>query len=305
MSSPVAPQFQPVHIGDAAEPPLAVAPDPASLFARRAARFRDLVPDHPLGPYLAFLGDLAGAQAAVVADLPPPSLPAAEQMERAYEHGMAPIARASVEVDAAMLDTLSRLFDAAAGMDMPEASAAALAGVRAASPDEMRQMIGNVLEDALPAHELAEHVFVAAGLQVHFARLAASLAAERLSSVADGACPACGGPPVASEVVGWSGAHGTRFVSCATCATRWHVVRIKCVACSSTKGIRYSHVEGTADTIKAECCDACGCYLKIFHTATDPKLDPVADDVASAGLDLMVREEGYRRAGFNVFLAGF
>jgi FdhE protein len=182
---------------------------------------------------------------------------------------------------------------------------AARDGVIAADEAERRTMIANVLADSLPAEEIAEHVYVAAAMQVHFARLAAMLPAEKLTPVSDGACPACGGPPVASSVVGWSGSQSTRFVTCGACATRWHVVRIKCVACSSTKGIHYAHVEGTADTLKAECCDICKTYLKILYAITDPDLDPVADDVASAGLDMLVKEQGFRRSGFNVFLAGF
>ena len=39
-------------------------------------------------------------------------------------------------------------------------------------------------------------MFVAAALQVHFARLAAQLDANALVPVGEGACPACGGPPI-------------------------------------------------------------------------------------------------------------
>lgn len=305
MSQPTAPQFQPVHIGTAAKPPLAVVPDPATLFARRAERFRALAPDHQLAGYLGFLADLAEAQAAILPSLPPAVLPDAALVERAITHGMAPIARAEVAIDDTMMTTLDRLLDAARGIAMPDSAQAARDGVIAAPAEEKRAMIANVLADSLPANEMAEHVFVAAALQVHFARLAAQLPGERLTPVSDGACPACGGPPVSSSVVAWQGSESTRFATCASCATAWHVVRIKCVACSSTKGIHYAHVEGTADTLKAECCDECGTYLKILYNVHDAALDAVADDVASAGLDLLVRDKGHRRSGFNVFLAGF
>ena len=36
-----------------------------------------------------------------------------------------------------------------------------------------------------------------------------------------------------------------------------------------------------------------------------PELDPVADDVATLGLDLLVREEGFRRGAVNPFLTGY
>jgi FdhE protein len=45
--------------------------------------------------------------------------------------------------------------------------------------------------------------------------------------------------------------------------------------------------------------------LKVLYQQTDPALDPIADDVASLGLDLLVREAGYRRGGVNPFLLGY
>lgn len=305
MSTPVAPQFQPMHIGEEATPSFAVPPNPAKLFAERAMRFRALAPEHQLQGYLAFLADIADAQAEAVAELPAPALPADDALDRALEYGMAPIARSGVSRDAAMMATLEGLFARFKTIAMPERAQAALDGLIAAEPDERDVMISNVLSDTIPAEEVAEHVFVAAALQVHFACLAAQLPAEKLTPVSDGACPACGGPPVASIVVGWQGSQAARFAVCSACATRWHVVRVKCVACSSTKGIHYAHAQGTADTLKAECCDVCNTYLKILYTITDPALDPVADDVASAGLDLLVKEQGFGRSGFNAFLAGF
>ena len=126
---------------------------------------------------------------------------------------------------------------------------------------------------------------VAAALQVHFARLAARLDPATLVPVGDGVCPACGGAPVASAIVGWPGAHGTRFCACSLCATQWHVVRIKCVLCGSTKGIAYQELDGGPDTVKAETCENCHGYVKILQQQKDPALDPVADDVATLGLD--------------------
>ncbi len=305
MSQPVAPQFQPMHIGEEADPPAVVPPDPAALFGARAARLRKLTADHQLAPYLNFVADLAEAQQRIVAGLPKPTLPPQDEIERDAGHGMAPIARARVAIDDVALNTLERFLDETADVAMPDSAAAARDGVIACDETERRAMIANVLADSLPVEEIAEHVFVAAAMQVHFARLAALLPVEKLKPVGDGACPACGGPPATSSVVNWSRSQASRFCCCATCSTKWHVVRVKCVACSTTKGLHYLHVEGAADTIKAECCDECKTYLKIFHAMKDPELDPIADDVASAGLDLMVRDKGYGRSGFNVFLAGF
>ena len=108
-------------------------------------------------------------------------------------------------------------------------------------------------------------------------------------------------------VVGWQGAHNTRFCSCSLCATLWHVVRIKCVLCGSTEGISYQEIENGPGSgkVRAETCEKCRCYVKILQQQNDPALDPVADDVATLGLDLLVREDGYRRGAVNPYLMGY
>jgi FdhE protein len=45
--------------------------------------------------------------------------------------------------------------------------------------------------------------------------------------------------------------------------------------------------------------------VKILQQQKDPDVDPFADDVASLGLDILVREAGYRRGAFNPFLLGY
>ena len=45
--------------------------------------------------------------------------------------------------------------------------------------------------------------------------------------------------------------------------------------------------------------------LRSLEAEKDISLDPIADDVASLGLDLLVRETGLRRGGVNPFLIGY
>jgi FdhE protein len=166
-------------------------------------------------------------------------------------------------------------------------------------------MMRSVLAESIPVETFADHVFVAAALQVHFARIATRLDAKALVPVGEGACPVCGGAPVASAIVGWQRAHGARFCTCSLCATQWHVVRVKCVLCASTKGIAYQELDGGNINVKAETCESCHGYVKILHQHKDPALEPVADDVASLGLDILLREGGYRRGAVNPFLLGY
>jgi formate dehydrogenase accessory protein FdhE len=56
------------------------------------------------------------------------------------------------------------------------------------------------------------------------------------------------------------------------------MVRVKCSACGSTKDISYLGVDGGSEAIKAECCEACRTYVKIFYLEKDTRLVPAADD---------------------------
>ena len=42
-----------------------------------------------------------------------------------------------------------------------------------------------------------------------------------------------------------------------------------------------------------------------FYAVQNPTLDPVADDVGSLGLDILMRETGLRRGGFDPYLVGY
>jgi FdhE protein len=295
----------PTMIGNIAEPPFVRLPDPSTLFASRAQRFRDLAEGHELAPYLRFLAALSDCQHRLQEGLPEPDMPAADARARAREHAMPPLDRGHFTADAALDATFERLFALAAEIEMPANARDALARVRGADTAARDEMVRAVLADAIPVEAFADHVFIAAALQVHFARLAAGLDAKALVPVGDGVCPSCGGAPVSSSIVGWQGSHGARFCSCSLCATQWHVVRVKCVLCASTKGIAYQSLDGGDVNVKAETCETCHGFVKILHQHKDPSLDPVADDVASLGLDLLLREAGYRRGAVNAFMLGY
>src|SRR5262249_33251610 len=162
------------------------------------------------------------------------------------------------------------LLTAMSAREMRAAAQTALLNLRGCDSGAVIHMAQSVLAWSIPVEAIAEHVFVAAALQVHFARLAAQLNAASLVPIGDAACPACGGGPASSMIVGWSGAHGTRFCACALCGTMWNYVRIKCTLCGSTKGISYSEIDGGAGTIKAETCAECRSYLKILYQQNDP-----------------------------------
>lgn len=305
MSSPGDLNPDPSIIGTIAKPPFVQLPDPVRVLQKRAARLRALAPGHQLESYLGFLADLTDVQLRIQADLPAPEMPAPDTVTRAKQHEMPPLDRNGFTPDAAFDATLERLLALAAALEMPAPAREALDRLRAADAGAREVMIRNVLADSVPIEALAEHVFVTAALQVHFARLAQRLDKDALVPVGDGACPCCGAPPVASVVVGWPGAVGSRFCACSLCGTLWNYVRARCAVCGSTDKISFQQIDGSDGNIKSENCDVCHSYVKVLYQQTAPALDPVADDVASLGLDLLVREAGYRRGAINPFLLGY
>ena len=294
----------PDQIGIAGSVPFVRLPDPGTVFADRARRFEALANDHPLGDYLAFLGRIVRAQARVVSermtagegiiDLSP------EDRALRAEHGMPPLPRALVSDDPAfprILDALLAHLDLDAA---PEPARLAADALRRAGVEERLDLATQVFEGAFPVERMAECVFVGAALQVYLSVQAARLDKSTLKPIADGVCPCCGGAPTASLVVAWTPADKARYLSCSLCQTLWNHVRIRCTACGSGEGIHYYGLDEVSKDAQVETCDNCHSMLKHLHQHRDPALDPVADDVASYGLDLKVAEEGFRRVGLNL-----
>jgi FdhE protein len=295
----------PIPIGDIVAAPFVRLPDPSRLFLERAARFRALARDHDLAGYMLFLARLAEAQHLAARDAPPLTPTGGEALARAADHSMPPIDRGRVPRDPAFLETLDLFLATLGRSEIPQSADEARRRLGSADAGSRASYTSAVLGFALPELELAEHLLVAAALQAHLARAASTLDTKSLKPVGDGVCPSCGGLPAASMIVGWKGADGARYCACAHCATLWNYVRIKCVACGSTEGIAQKLVEGHEDAPKAETCTQCSSYVKLLQQNKDPAVDPIADDVASVALDILLKDSEFSRAGQTPFLAGY
>ena len=130
-------------------------------------------------------------------------------------------------------------------------------------------------------------------------------------------CPVCGAHPVASVIRLGGQSQGYRYLQCSCCASEWHMVRVKCTCCESTAKVAYQSIEPEEETAatepaskandpskvaRAETCDECHTYRKIFNQEHDYNVEPLADDLASLALDLLVGEAGYARASGNPLL---
>ncbi|MFD1881875.1 formate dehydrogenase accessory protein FdhE [Paracoccus pacificus] len=294
----------PQLIGGVAKPPFAVTPDPQAEFTRRADRFDWLSRTGNLGSYLQFMAGIARAQATVAGALTAPAPLPEQRIELCRASRMPPLDRDVIARSDLMAKAVSLMIAALAELDMPEAARQALEALGQAGPEDRAWLIDNVMARAIPPDSIGPHMFAAAAVQVVMALHAQTLDAARLVPVQVGICPSCGGVPASSRVTERLGAEGVRYAFCATCATEWNEVRVKCLCCGSTKGISYRSVEDENATVKAEVCTECNSWVKILYHNKNPSLDPIADDVASLGLDLLMRDTGFRHGGFDPFIQG-
>lgn len=299
-------QPDPSVIGGVPKAPLVFLPDPAALLDRRAGRFAWLA-DHGsnLAPYLRFLADLTAVQARLAREMPPATPLPADRIALARSSRMPPIDRAALAHDPDLHATLDRFLTEIAGIEMPEQARLALSAVTAAGIADRHWLLENILSDRVPDDSVAPHLFAAAAVQLHLARLAATLDAGQLVRIRTGTCPACGGRPATSSVMGAAGVESTRYAACGCCATQWNEVRVVCLCCGSNAAISYRSAETEDATVKAEVCGDCSSWVKILYQNRNASLDPIADDVASLGLDMLMKDTPFRRGGFDPFITGY
>lgn len=304
MSAP--PPVGDVPIGQVATPDAVRLPDPARLFAARAQRLDALSEDHPMAEFLRFLARLSRAQDEARAVLPPASAPEPARVAQAVEARMPPLAADGLARDASWRTVLLALLDGIAADDLPTPTRDTIAALRAAAPAALEEMADDFLRGTVAPGRAAQTVFVAAALQVWFAHRVAALDPGALRILPqEGLCPCCGSPPVAGLVMADDRSPGSRYLHCGLCGASWNHIRVKCIACGSTKGIAYQEVEGGSGAAKAETCDECRSYSKIFYQKQDAMIVPFADDIATLGLDIMVAEAGWSRHEPNpLVLAG-
>lgn len=310
------------------ETPFFLWPQRASVFAERAMRLRQLARGHAMGDFLDFAADIAQAQQARLAAMPALPLPDAAALDRAARAGRPPLSATDWPLDAAWRGVLRALV-----ADLQRGARAnvqpALAHLAAADDALLDRHADALLHGLLPggdALDLAGAPLVAAALQVVWTGLVLDVqrrwtdegqggAGQPFGRTDDaGLCPCCGSRPVASIVRMAGELQGQRYLHCSLCSMQWHLMRIRCAHCGSGKHIAYQSLDAAdADdsegssraaqaAVQAETCDDCGHYLKILHAERDPFVDPVADDLASLTLDLLLSEAGLQRHGVNLLL---
>jgi FdhE protein len=189
--------------------------------------------------------------------------------------------------------------------DAPEVVRKHCAQLEAATTEVLEALAEKVLSTELSGPDAALLPYVAAALQIYWTALAAELGAINIPALdVPGVCPCCGSLPVASVVRVAPDVNSLRYLHCSLCNTEWHLVRVKCAVCDATGKVAFRLLEGSdlpnATAMRAEICDDCMSYLKILYQDKALEGDPVADDLATLALDVLVDEAGYSRAGPNL-----
>ena len=184
-----------------------------------------------------------------------------EQLAHCREHGMPPLGTQGLDARSPLWrEVLRRILTAARRRALPAAARATIERLQAAGRASARA----------PGRRAARRRFRRARSRqraVHRRRRCRCTGCTwpRASGPAAFAplptphlCPVCG-----SRAGGERRAHrrhanqGLRYLPARCAAREWHVVRIKCVFCDTTKGISYYGIEGGSAAVKAERCDAC------------------------------------------------
>jgi FdhE protein len=264
---------------------------PVEIFAKRAARFRELAPGHATGDYLVALAGLADAQR--VACREAGLVPSRDLVSPSVPRPAADWPRGD-----AWRRVLGVILSEMGEVPLPGPARAALDRLGGSASTELEACADALLAGAYDRIDPAAAPFVGAALQVYWTALASTMPAEGLGDAELG-CPVCGSPPVAARVLG---SDKLRYLVCSLCATEWHLTRLLCATCGAPDGVSYLAIEGDPGGVKAEACGRCRTYLKLFYLEKRPSAEPFADDAATLSLDLLMSEEGYARGGVNLFV---
>ena len=290
----------------------------ADVFAQRALRLRQLAAGHAMRDYLLLMAVVCEAQATRAQAYPAVPLPTAEQANAASQAGLPLLDTAQWPRPAIWRDELRALLAQVLAKRPADSPARVIVQTVAAWDDAVvEQQADRLMAGITLGLDMGAAPLVAAGLQLYWTQLVRATGAalsNPFGFTQDATrCPCCGSLPTASVTRVGGERDGFRYLHCALCNAEWHMVRVKCAHCLGTGGIRFRALQAIDDAqpqpqrqrreaVQAETCDTCHHYLKIVHMDKELQVEPIADDLASLTLDLLVSEEGYQRHGVNYML---
>jgi FdhE protein len=279
-----------------------ILPDPPRIFLDRSRRLTSLSEGHSLAEWLLFLARVTAAQHNLLRD----SLHSLSLNEETFVRNRSrefPLFPAvSHSRDFALKEAVVRLADEVIPF-APSPARLTLERLRSMDEAELGRLADRVLQIQFDGVDKDSLPFVAAVLQAHWTTMASKLMLPDIKpSSIFVTCPFCGYLPGAAIVRTGGDVSGLRYLHCALCNTEWHLVRVTCTGCTESDRVSYLHVDSGDPAVRAEVCDGCGGYLKIMYQEKSPAVDPIADDLATLALDLLVDAAGYNRLGPNLLL---
>ena len=297
-------------------------PERRSCFAEREMRLRQMARQHAMGDFLLFMAEVAHAQQQALAAMPAVPLPTLDALSQATQQGRPALDIETWPRDAAWQQALRQIAQAVLPK-APEATRPVLQALIDAPAEALERQAEALLVFPHSSLDLAQAPLIGAALQTYWVHLVSGVQASHPDRHADAlfgrtddasTCPCCGSLPVASITRNVGGAMAQRYLRCGLCDSEWHMQRAQCSHCLTRGQLAYQSLDlATADgepdgqraaraPVQAEECEHCHHYLKIMHTDRDPFVDPVADDLATLPLDLLMSEAGRQRHGQNLAL---
>lgn len=291
---------QPGKRGIAAGDLLELRLPPATLFASRAQRLRQLAEGHSLSDYLRFVAVLAECQQKEFDRHPAIPLPDTDLLLARHGEQVKPPLAPAGWCRHSHWREVTRMLAEVAYDAVPASGRKAVMILLASDKKWLEAQADTLLAGRRENLNLATAPIIGAALQVQWTYWARQLQPQQVVRHREPVlCPVCGSHPAASVIRPDGTSNGLGYLHCALCGTEWHVVRAKCSCCENNKGIVYYRIEGKAVHVGAECCPACHSYLKVIHRKRGPEVDPVADDLATLALDLLMGEKNFAKNSVN------
>lgn len=117
-----------------------------------------------------------------------------------------------------------------------------------------------------------------------------------------GYCPICGSEPFIAEFR----EEGARFLVCSSCGYEWRFTRLKCPFCENDnhEKLRYFYTEKEGKAYRVDVCEKCKRYIKTVDTKElGEEVIPLLEDIGTLHLDILARDEGYKKERITSGLA--
>lgn len=272
------------------------------VFAVRAVRFGELAAEEMSGwrQYLSLLAKLTQAQQVLLDGLP-------EIVVHKTAHDNVPLPLSLLADNHLVINHLFTRLHALLKADLSPTAQLVWDELCSMSEAKRYDLCLRVLQQSglLTDHDYA--IWVHALLQIVWTKAARQLTVVDVPQPDDTSyCPCCGSDAVGSVILNHGELEGVRYLQCNLCNSRWHILRAQCTFCSNSKDMGLQNIEGADEgalsAAYGECCPHCHHYRKLYRLDKQQFADPIADDLATLAVDMLLADDGYERGGANPYL---